>query len=134
MTPASTPRVIVVVVAAIVERDNRFLVTRRLQGTHLAGLWEFPGGKCEPGETHETCLAREMTEELGVEAVIGAEFLTTEHAYPDRTIRLHFRSCSIEGEPRPLIGQEIRWVPRDELTTLAFPPADDELIGLLVGQ
>jgi 8-oxo-dGTP diphosphatase len=127
-------RVIVVVVAAIVQRDDRFLVTRRLQGTHLAGLWEFPGGKCEPDETHEACLVREIREELGVEAAVGAEILLTEHAYPDRTIRLHFRSCSIAGEPQPLIGQEIRWVPRDELATLAFPPADDELMGLLVGK
>jgi 8-oxo-dGTP diphosphatase len=127
-------RVIVVVVAAIVQRDDRFLVTRRLQGTHLAGLWEFPGGKCEPDETHEACLVREIREELGVEAAVGAEILMTEHAYPDRTIRLHFRSCSIAGEPQPLIGQEIRWVPRDELATLAFPPADDELMGLLVGK
>ena len=78
--------------AAVIERDGRFLVTRRLEGTHLAGLWEFPGGKCEPGETHEACLARELMEELGVVATIGDEILVTEHAYPERTVRLHFRA------------------------------------------
>ena len=116
------------VVAAIVERHGRFLVTRRLSGTHLAGFWEFPGGKCEAGETHEQCLAREMSEELGLHTVVGDELLRVEHAYPDRTVRLHFRRCQIVGEPRPLLDQEIRWVTRGELRTLEFPAADAELI------
>ena len=131
MAPAGHP--IVVVVAAVVEQDGRFLVTRRLQGTHLAGLWEFPGGKCEPGETHEACLAREMAEELGVETIVGDEVLRTEHAYPERTVRLHFRRCAVVGQPRPLLDQEIRWVTREELRTLEFPPADAELIERLAG-
>lgn len=125
-----TPNV-VIVLAAIVERDGSFLVTRRLDGTHLAGLWEFPGGKCEPGETHEACLARELAEELGVGSRVGAELLTTEHAYPERTVRLHFRRCEIDSDPRPLLGQEIRWVRREDLHALAFPPADAELIAIL---
>ena len=91
--------VVVVVLAAVIERDGRFLVTRRQKGTHLDGLWEFPGGKCEPGETHAQCLARELREELGLEAVVGDELLVTEHAYPERTVRLHFRRCTIAGEP-----------------------------------
>jgi 8-oxo-dGTP diphosphatase len=106
-------------------------VTRRLDGTHLAGLWEFPGGKCEPGESHEDCLARELVEELGVEGVVGDELLATEHDYGDRVIRLHFRRCRITGEPTPRLGQEMRWVERQELTTLEFPPADRELIEML---
>lgn len=128
MIPDSPSRPLIVVLAAVIERDDCFLVTRRVEGTHLAGFWEFPGGKCEPGETHEGCLVREISEELGVTAVVGPEILTTEHVYPERTVRLHFRACSIAGEPEPLIGQEVRWVRRSELTTLAFPPADDELI------
>jgi mutator protein MutT len=121
-----------IVLAAIVERDDgRLLVTRRLKGTHLAGLWEFPGGKCEAGESHEACLAREIEEELGVVATIGDELLTTEHDYTDRTIRLHFRWCRISAEPRALLGQQIRWITRAELPTLDFPPADRELIDLL---
>ena len=72
----------IVVLAAVIERDGRFLVTRRPANTHLAGYWEFPGGKCEPGEAHDACLDRELREELGVGARVGREMLTTEHAYP----------------------------------------------------
>ena len=122
---------VVVVVAAIVERDGRFLVSRRLKGTHLAGLWEFPGGKCDPDETHDACLRRELLEELGVSSIVGDEILVTEHAYPERTVRLHFRRATIAGEPAPVLGQEIRWIDRDELGTLPFPDADRELIRLL---
>jgi len=120
-----------VVVAAIVEQDGRFLVTRRLEGTHLEGLWEFPGGKCEADETHEACLAREMAEELGVDVEVGSEVLAAEHAYADRTVRLHFRRCAIRGTPEARLGQQIRWVDRAELRTLPFPPADAELIEVL---
>ncbi|HYN09237.1 MAG TPA: (deoxy)nucleoside triphosphate pyrophosphohydrolase [Vicinamibacterales bacterium] len=119
------------VLAAVIERDGRFLVTRRLAGSHLSGYWEFPGGKCNPGETHEACLARELREELGVEAHIGAELIITEHAYPERTVRLHFRRCEILGEPRPLLDQEMRWVSREEMRTLPFPEADREVINAL---
>ena len=70
----------------------------------------------------------ELLEELGVAARIGDEILTTEHAYPDRTVRLHFQRAEIDSEPRPLLGQEIRWVSRDELGQLQFPEADRELI------
>jgi mutator protein MutT len=128
----TTPsRRVIVVLAAIVERGGRLLVTRRLTGTHLAGLWEFPGGKCEPGETHEACLARELMEELGVASTIGVEILATAHDYADRTVRLHFRRCTIDGEPRSMLGQEIRWITREELPSLEFPPADAELIEML---
>lgn len=118
----------IIVVAAIVEQNGRFLVTRRLRGTHLAGLWEFPGGKCDPGESHEACLERELLEELGVRSRVGGEVLATTHAYPERTVRLHFRECAIEGSPQPLLGQEIRWIARADLATLEFPEADVELI------
>lgn len=122
----------VVVVAGVAEDDQgRLLVTRRLEGTHLAGLWEFPGGKCEPGESHEACLRRELNEELGVDADVGGEILATEHAYPDRLITLHFRWCRLKGEPRPQLGQELRWIARADLKSLALPPADDELVDLL---
>ena len=120
-----------IVVAAVIERDGQFLVTRRLKGTHLADFWEFPGGKCEPHETHEACLARELMEELDVQAEIGAEILSTEHAYPDRSVRLHFLSCRLVTDPRPMLGQEMRWVPRAELRQLPFPEADRDLIEIL---
>lgn len=122
---------VVIVIAAIVEREGRLLVSRRLKGTHLAGLWEFPGGKCEPGEAHDACLERELLEELGVASIIGDEVLVTEHAYPERTVRLHFRRAVIRDEPRPLLGQELRWIERHDLRRLEFPAADRDLIDLL---
>jgi len=124
---------VIVVLAAVIERRGKLLVTRRLEGTHLEGLWEFPGGKCHDGETHEACLARELAEELGVESLIGPELLSVEHTYPERTVKLHFRTCEITGEPQPLLGQEIRWVLRSELASLAFPEADRALIEILAG-
>lgn len=125
MTASRTP---VIVVAGVAERDGRFLVTRRLESTHLPGLWEFPGGKCEPDESQEACLIRELDEELGVSAAIGDEIVVTEHEYPDRTVRLHFRLCTLAGEPQPRLGQELRWVTRSELRALALPEGDRELV------
>ena len=120
-----------VVTAAVIERDGRVLVTRRQRGVHLEGYWEFPGGKCDPGEPLEVCLARELREELDVDATIGTELFTTDHVYDDRRVQLHFFACELRGEPRPLLGQEMRWVPRAALASLQFPPADAELIAVL---
>ena len=120
-----------IVTAAVIARDNTFLVTRRQKGVHLEGYWEFPGGKCEPGESLADCLRRELIEELDADAEIGEELLAVTHTYPERTIELHFIACALQSDPRPLLGQEMRWVPRDVLRTLRFPPADDELIALL---
>ena len=123
----------IVVTAAVVERGGQFLVTRRLRGTHLEGMWEFPGGKCEPGETHVACLEREILEELGCAAHVGEELLTVSHDYHDRLVVLHFFRCEMTGDPAPLLGQDIRWVNRAELRGLDFPPADADLIRLLAG-
>jgi len=119
------------VVAAVVERDGCFLVTRRQAGVHLAGLWEFPGGKVAPGESHEAALRREMQEELDTDVAVHSVVSSAAHAYDDRHVTLHFYRCELAGSPRPLLGQEMRWVPRAELGTLGFPPADEELIALL---
>jgi mutator protein MutT len=123
----------IVVTAAIVERDGAFLITRRLQGTHLAGTWEFPGGKCEPGEPLGACLAREIHEELGASCTFGEEIFTVAHDYGDRQIELHFFRCELLSDPRPLLGQEMQWAPRERLRDLAFPPADEALIDMLAG-
>ena len=122
---------VIPVLAAVIERDGRFLVTRRLKGSHLSGYWEFPGGKCDPGETPDACLARELREELGVDATIGEELVVTEHAYPEQTVRLHFRRCEMWDDPRPLLGQEMRWVSPQEMRAMAFPDADWALIEVL---
>jgi 8-oxo-dGTP diphosphatase len=108
----------VIVSAAVIERDGAFLLTRRLEGTHLEGTWEFPGGKCEPEETPEACL-------------VGRRVLVTRHDYPERSVELHFFDATLVGEPMPLIGQQMRWVRRGELGTLELPEADAALIGLL---
>jgi len=121
----------IVVTAAVIERDGRLLVTRRQKGVHLEGFWEFPGGKCDAGETLDACLVRELREELDVDATIGAEVFTTTHRYPERCVELHFLRCVLACEPRPLLGQEMRWVARAELASLEFPPADAELIRIL---
>jgi 8-oxo-dGTP diphosphatase len=118
----------IVVTAAVIDRDGRFLVTRRQKGVHLEGYWEFPGGKYDAGEPLNACLARELREELDVEAHVGEEVFVTTHAYTDRSVELHFFRCDLQGEPRPLLGQEMRWASREELATLEFPPADAELI------
>ncbi len=122
----------IVVTAAVIERDGTFLLTRRLRGTHLEGAWEFPGGKCEPGETHEACLEREMLEELNAGLRVGREIFSITHPYPERVVELHFFDCELLGQPHPMIGQEMRWVRRSQLTSLEFPPADAELIEMLV--
>jgi 8-oxo-dGTP diphosphatase len=131
MTTSPTP---IVVLAAVIERDDRFLMTRRLKDTHLAGKWEFPGGKCEPGETHQACLARELLEELGTRAEIGDEIFAVEHAYPERTVRLHFRRTILLDAPSPQLGQEMCWVPREDLRLLELPEADRGLVELLSPQ
>jgi 8-oxo-dGTP diphosphatase len=122
----------IVVAAAVIEDHGRFFVTRRLTGTHLEGHWEFPGGKCEPGESLPECLERELLEELGVQVAVGAEVLAASHDYPDRRVELHFLACTLFNAPVALLGQEMRWVPREELRSLTFPPADDELIERLL--
>ena len=122
----------IVVCAAVIERDGRFLITRRQKGVHLEGLWEFPGGKCEPGEALAGCLARELREELDVAVTVGDEVFTTVHAYADRSVELHFLRCELIGEPAPQLGQQMQWTARVDLGELTFPPADVELIELLV--
>ncbi len=124
----TTARRAILVTAAVIERDARFLVTRRPDGSHLAGCWEFPGGKCEPGETPEAALAREIREELDAEVEVGAEILRTSHTYPERIVELRFFECRLASDPRPQLGQEVRWVSREELATLEFPPADAQLV------
>jgi mutator protein MutT len=123
----------IVVVAAVIEREGAFLVTRRQSGVHLEGLWEFPGGKIGPDETHAAALDREIQEELDAAVDVRDLLLSTNHCYPDRTVVLYFYRCELRGAPRPLLGQEMQWVRREDLAALEFPPADEELIQMLSG-
>ena len=115
-------------VAAGVIRDDaqgRILVAKRPEGVHQGGLWEFPGGKLEAGETVSEALKRELWEEIGISVHTSTPLITLEHAYPDRTVRLHVREVrEYSGEPQGLEGQPVLWVTPDELDDYAFPAAN----------
>ena len=123
---------IIDVAAGLVFRDGLLLVARRPAGTHLAGLWEFPGGKLEPGEDWVDALRRELREEIGIEVAPGALVEEIVHAYPAKTVRLRFYRCDwISGEPRPIGCDAIDWITRDELVKREFPEADRRLLETL---
>ncbi len=123
------------VAAALIVREGCYLITRRKAGAHLGGLWEFPGGKREPGESLEDCLRRELREELGVEITEPVPFQVIRHAYPEKTVELHFFRCAIQnGPPRPLGCDDLRWVAPEELTDVPLPPADRPLVEALQGE
>ena len=121
------------VAAAVILHDGRYLLTMRKTNVHLSGLWEFPGGKREPGESLEECLRRELREELGIEITEPEPFQIICHAYPEKTVELHFFRCSIkDGHPRPLGCDALQWVPPEELTQVPLPPADRPLLDTLL--
>jgi 8-oxo-dGTP diphosphatase len=118
--------------AGLVWRDGRLLIAQRKAGTHLGGLWEFPGGKRHPDETWEACLARELREELAIDVQVHGLFFEVRHTYPDKTIHLRFFECSlIRGEPQPIDCAACKWVTHEELGAHEFPAADAALIGRL---
>ncbi|MDE2682190.1 MAG: 8-oxo-dGTP diphosphatase MutT [Verrucomicrobiota bacterium] len=117
------------VAAGLVFRKGRLLITQRPAGGHLAGLWEFPGGKREIGEGMPDCLQRELTEELGITVDVGQCVETLTHSYPEKTVRLEFYLCElIDGEPIGLDGQQLAWVTVDMLDAYEFPAADARLL------
>lgn len=117
------------VAAGLVFRDGRLLITQRHADAHLGGLWEFPGGKREPHETFEECLARELREELGIEVEVRAEIESLTHVYPEKTVHLKFFQCRwTRHEPRLLDCLNFRWVTADELGGYSFPDADARLL------
>lgn len=115
--------------AGLVFHSGKLLITQRYSNSHLGGLWEFPGGKREPGETFQQCLARELREELGIQVEVGALFEEVTHAYPEKTVHLQFFLCRLtEGDPQPLGCAALKWVTRDDLTAHEFPAADASLL------
>ena len=123
-----------VVAAAIVDGDDRILVTQRAPGTSLAGLWEFPGGKIEPGETPEAALVRELAEELAIavepDTLMPLGFVS--HAYPQfHLVMLLYLCRAWTGTPKGLEGQPLRWERVDALAGLPMPPADVPLVKVL---
>jgi mutator protein MutT len=126
---ASGSRHVTEVSAALIFRSGKLLITRRHSDAHLGGLWEFPGGKREPDETFEQCLAREIREELGVEISVGKLFESVTHAYPEKTVRLKFFVCRLErGEPQMLGCAAFKWISAAELDNYQFPAADTKLL------
>jgi 8-oxo-dGTP diphosphatase/A/G-specific adenine glycosylase len=117
------------VVAAIIRKGGKILITQRRDNVHLARLWEFPGGKVEAGESLEVALKREIQEELGLKIRVDDEFLVIDHDYPGKSVRLHFFNCTpLEGDAQPLDVADLRWVSPRDLNNYPFPPADAELI------
>lgn len=121
------------VVAAIIERDGRILACQRPPEKARGLLWEFPGGKVEPGESREEAIIRECREELGITLVPEAIFTEVTHHYPDLTVHLTFFLCSLpEGEPIPLEHHAILWAAPRELADLPFCPADRGVADMLI--
>lgn len=128
MKPAHRHRVISVA-AGLVFKDGRVLVTRRRPRDTLGGLWEFPGGKCEPGETFPQALHRELDEELAIDVDVGERVETIDHDYPDCRVHIEFYRCRLRaGEPRAIGCTALAWVTADELKSYPMPPADARLL------
>lgn len=121
------------VAAGLVFRDQRLLVAQRPPGGHLAGFWEFPGGKREADESWEACLLRELREELAIDVRFSRWFYEVFHPYPDRTVHLRFGVCHWHAqEPRALGCSAFAWVTPAELSRYQFPPADTVLLERLI--
>ena len=121
---------IIRVTAAILEKDGKILIAKRKTGDKLfAGLWEFPGGKVEEGETPEECMARELKEELDIEVEVGELITSNKHKYPHGIFELlAYRVKHVSGEMVLNDHKEIKWVTADEMSNYEFPPADLPII------
>lgn len=120
------------VAAGVIRQNGKILICRRGAGGSCAFLWEFPGGKREPGETPRECLMRECREELEVEISVGDALAETTYRYPDITVSLTFFEAEITGgEPKPRVHTEIRWAAPERLARYAFCPADVDIVGRL---
>ncbi len=123
------------VVAALIWDENRFMICQRPAHKARGSLWEFVGGKVEPGESKEEALVRECREELGVTVDVGEIFMEVTHQYPDITVHLTLFSASIrEGVPQKLEHQDIRWITAEEIGKFSFCPADTEILEKLKKQ
>jgi len=123
------PRPSIEVSAALILHTGKLLITQRHVDAHLGGLWEFPGGKREAGETFEQCLVREIREELGIEISVGERFEEITHAYPDKSVRLKFFLCQwISGELQPFGCAAFKWIGKSALADYEFPAADARLL------
>jgi 8-oxo-dGTP diphosphatase len=129
---ADTPGAIRVVAAALYDREGRVLIAQRPPGKHMAGRWEFPGGKLGAGESERGALGRELREELGVEVSAARPFMRLKHAYPDRQVELSLWIVErFSGTPHALDGQALKWVARSGLTAEDILEADRPFVAAL---
>ncbi len=120
---------IIEVAAGLIFHEGQLLIAQRRPDDHLGGLWEFPGGKRELGETFPQCLMRELHEELGVHVEVGRRLAVADHPYPERRIHIEFFQCRlIAHQPRPIRCAQIAWVRAEDLGKYTFPPADAALL------
>jgi len=126
--------VVLVAAVALIDADGRVLLAQRPPGKHLAGLWEFPGGKVQPGETPEAALIRELQEELGIDTVASclAPFTFASHAYPEFHLLMPLYVCrKWSGIVTAREGQALKWVRPARLADYPMPPADKPLVAML---
>jgi 8-oxo-dGTP diphosphatase len=134
--PASGAPLVLVAAVALVDADGRVLLARRPEGKVMAGLWEFPGGKVDPGETPEAALIRELAEELGIDVAVSclAPYTFASHAYPDFHLLMPLYVCrKWSGIVVPREGQRLAWVRPARLAEYPMPPADKPLVAMLRG-
>ncbi len=131
---AGALNLVIVAAVALIDVDGRVLIARRPAGKAMAGLWEFPGGKLDPGETPEAALVRELQEELGIDTRQSclAPLTFASHSYPDFQLLMPLYACRIwRGEMTPREGQELAWVRPARLGDYPMPPADEPLVAML---
>jgi 8-oxo-dGTP diphosphatase len=123
------------VVAAVIDHEGRYLITQRNSNAVLPGLWEFPGGRVEPGESETACLLREVKGRIGVEVIVGAKLGEHLHDYTGYQVHLTMYSCKLpaEARPYPATVADLRWVTSREFLDYDFPPADEKTMSKLLG-
>ncbi len=136
MTDASKPVPFQVIgVGVVFNAKGEVLIDQRLDEGLLGGMWEFPGGKQEPGESIEACIARELKEELAIAVKVRDELITVDHAYSHKKMRFVVHCCEwMSGDPQPLASQQLRWVLPEQLTDFPFPSANARIIEALLAQ
>ena len=124
----------VIGVGVVLNAAGEVLIDQRLNEGLLGGLWEFPGGKQEPGEPIRDTISRELREELAIEVSVEEELIQVDHAYSHKKLRFVVHLCDwVSGDPQPLASQQVRWVRPEQLTDFPFPAANDRIIKALAG-
>jgi 8-oxo-dGTP diphosphatase len=119
-------------VAVIWNQSGQILIDRRKIGGSMGGLWEFPGGKIEAGETVAECIVREIREELAIEIAVGVHLISIEHTYPNFQLSAIVHHCQhLSGIPQPIESEEVRWVNANDLSQYQFPAANDAIISAI---